>query len=106
MYYETEIPSLTRISLHVVLTNLVNTNFGSHDFFQEPKVALTKELVYEKRSILGGVLKKDNFYLFQNQHTHFFENKSEIIVQCHELILVRKSSMELNMKNKIRFNLS
>ena len=28
-YYETEIPSLTRISLHVVLlTNLVNTNFA------------------------------------------------------------------------------
>ena len=28
MYYETEIPSLTQISLHVVLTNLVNTNFA------------------------------------------------------------------------------
>ena len=28
MYYETEIPSLTRIYLHVVLTNLVNTNFA------------------------------------------------------------------------------
>ena len=27
-YYETEIPSLTRISLHVVLTNLVNMNFA------------------------------------------------------------------------------
>ena len=27
-YYETEIPSVTRISLHVVLTNLFNTNFG------------------------------------------------------------------------------
>ena len=39
-YYETEIPSLIRIPLHVVLTNLVNTNFP------EPKVALTKELVY------------------------------------------------------------
>ena len=38
MYYETEIPSLTRISLHGVLTNLVNTNFAQHDFFQEPKV--------------------------------------------------------------------
>ena len=36
-YYETEIPSLIRISFHFVLTNLVNTNF-------EPKVALTKEL--------------------------------------------------------------
>ena len=45
-YYETKIPSQTRISLHVVLTNLVNTNFASHDFFQEPKVALTNELVY------------------------------------------------------------
>ena len=29
-YYETEIPSLTRISLHVVLTNLVNTNFSQN----------------------------------------------------------------------------
>ena len=28
MYNETEIPLLTRISLHVVLTNLVNTNFA------------------------------------------------------------------------------
>ena len=46
-YYETEIPSLTRISLHVVLTNLVNMNFAYQDFFPEPKVALTKELVYE-----------------------------------------------------------
>ena len=27
-YYETEIHTLTRISLHVVLTNLVNTNFA------------------------------------------------------------------------------
>ena len=27
-YYETEIPSLTRISLYAVLTNLVNTNFA------------------------------------------------------------------------------
>ena len=45
-YYETEIPSLTRISLHVVLTNLVNMNFASHNFFPEPKVALTKELVW------------------------------------------------------------
>ena len=27
-HYETEIPSLTRIFLHVVLTNLVNTNFA------------------------------------------------------------------------------
>ena len=27
-YYETETPSLTRISLHVVLTNLVNTNYA------------------------------------------------------------------------------
>ena len=27
-YYETEIPSLTRISLHVILTNMVNTNFA------------------------------------------------------------------------------
>ena len=43
-YYKKEIPSLTRISLHVVLTNLVNTNFALHDFFPEPKVA--KELVY------------------------------------------------------------
>ena len=46
MYYETEIPSLTLISLYVVLTNLVNTNFAYHDFFPEPKVVLTKELVY------------------------------------------------------------
>ena len=27
-YYETEIPSLTRISLNVVLSNLVNSNFA------------------------------------------------------------------------------
>ena len=27
-YYEAEIPSLTQIYLHVVLTNLVNTNFA------------------------------------------------------------------------------
>ena len=40
VFYETEIPSLTRITLHVVLTNLVDTNFAGHDFFQEPKVAL------------------------------------------------------------------
>ena len=26
--------------------NLVNMIFGKHDFFPEPKVALTKELVY------------------------------------------------------------
>ena len=39
-------PSLTCISLHVVLTNLVNTIFPQHDFFQDPKVALSKELVY------------------------------------------------------------
>ena len=30
----------------LVLTNLVNSNFAWHDFFQELKVALTKELVY------------------------------------------------------------
>ena len=41
----TEIPSLLRIPLHAVLTNLVNTNFALHDLFQEPKVVLTKELV-------------------------------------------------------------
>ena len=46
MYYETQVPSLTCISLHVVLANLVDTNFALHNFFQEPKVALTKELVY------------------------------------------------------------
>ena len=28
------------------LLNLLNTIFGLHDFFPEPKVALTKELVY------------------------------------------------------------
>ena len=28
MYYETQVPSLTCISLHVVLTNFVNTNFA------------------------------------------------------------------------------
>ena len=27
--------------------NLLNTKFGWHDFFPEPKVALTKELVYK-----------------------------------------------------------
>ena len=26
--------------------SLVNTKFGQHDFFPEPKVTLTKELVY------------------------------------------------------------
>ena len=36
----------TTSSLHVVLTNLVNTNFAYHYFFSEPKVALAKELVY------------------------------------------------------------
>ena len=45
-YFETEIPSLTRISLHVVLNNLVNTNLALHDLFPEPKESLTKELVY------------------------------------------------------------
>ena len=27
-FYETQIPLLTHISLHIVLTNLVNTNFA------------------------------------------------------------------------------
>ena len=45
MYNETQIPALTPIFLHVVLTNLVNTNFAYHNFFPEPKVVLTKELV-------------------------------------------------------------
>ena len=43
-YYETDIPSLTGISLHVVLTNLVTRILLN--IFPEPKVALTKELVY------------------------------------------------------------
>ena len=47
MYYEIEIPSLTRISLQVVLTNLVNTNFAERNFFPKPKVAVTKESVYQ-----------------------------------------------------------
>ena len=50
---KTEIPSLTRISLHGVLTNLGNMNF-----FQEPKVALTKELVYVCLLEIGGQSKR------------------------------------------------
>ena len=45
-YYETEIPpKLTCISLRLVLTALVNTNFAEINFFPQPKAALTKELV-------------------------------------------------------------
>ena len=42
-YYKTEIPSLTNIFLIVVLNNLVKKNFAYHDFFREPKIALTKQ---------------------------------------------------------------
>ena len=48
MYYETEIPSLKRISLHIVLTTLFTTNFAHHNFSAEQKVALTNELVYKR----------------------------------------------------------
>ena len=47
-FQKVPIPHLTRTMkqkfIHRVLTNLVNTNFASQDFFSEPKV--TKELVY------------------------------------------------------------
>jgi hypothetical protein len=59
-FQKVPIPHLTRnrnsftntISLHVVLTNLVNTNFVQHDIFQEPKLALTRELVYRISNLL------------------------------------------------------
>ena len=41
VHYET----LTRSSLHVVLTDSTNTNFASHNLIPEPKVALYKDLV-------------------------------------------------------------
>ena len=46
MYYETEISSLTRIVL--ISLNLLNAIFGEHNFFQEPKVALTKDIDIRK----------------------------------------------------------
>ena len=49
MYYEIEISSVTQFFLHFVLMNLLNLLnmiFGYHDFFPEPKVALTKDLEY------------------------------------------------------------
>ena len=66
-YYETEIPSLTLISLHVILTNLVNTNFALHDFFQELKVVLTKVLVYHFRDNFGDNLEDKFVGQFQGQ---------------------------------------
>ena len=49
MYYETEIPSLTQILLHFVLLWICLTCLTGFlvDFFPEPKVEVTKELVYD-----------------------------------------------------------
>ena len=47
-------PSLTQFSPHFLLSICLTMIFGSHDFFLEPKIALTKEV---------GVSKKVNRYI-------------------------------------------
>ena len=54
-----KIPSLTRIFFsfyELIPFNLLNAIFGQHNFFQEPKVALTKELVYHYKMLVYYML--------------------------------------------------